>query len=353
MKHNILHIINSTAAFVCAILLITVMTTATSCHRPEVKNVIYIIGDGMGHGAVSLVINKEGKSAMEKATTVTTVTTRSANAEITDSAAGGTALSTGSKTNNDTIGLSPEGDTLTSVLVKAQQLGKKTGIIVTCAFIDATPAAFFAHVPSRSKGWDIAAQFVESDIDLLFGSGMRFFNDRPDSINLVPALEKKGYTLYEDWDRALQSDVSKIIALPSVGYVYERPADYLPDALTKATDILSKDNDKGFFLMVESSYIDGYGHRNQTDSLYEEILDIDKTLQVAMDFADNNPGTLVIMTADHETGGVTLTHSGIQFSTKGHTAAIVPLFAYGAGSHHFNKVLDNTEIPKIIEKLMQ
>lgn len=316
----------------------------------------------MGHADLSLLIreqqsptdHKESKktASFEKAQAVGLVKTYSANAEITDSAAGGTALSTGVKTNNDVVGLSPQGDTLTSVLVKAQELGKKTGIVVSCYFIDATPAAFFAHTPSRKDVWEISRQFVDSNIDLLFGGGMSVLTDRPDSTSLIPALEQKGYSIYSDWAEALQSDASKIIALPRSGYVYERPEGFLPDGTKKAAEVLSKDNDKGFFLMVESSFIDGYGHRNQRDSLYEEMVDIDKVFQVAMDYADNNPGTLVLMTADHETGGVTLTYSGIDFSTKGHTATMVPLLAYGTGAKHFGKVMDNTEVPKLIEKLM-
>ncbi|MDD2293850.1 MAG: alkaline phosphatase [Bacteroidales bacterium] len=333
------------------------------CSTPKVKNVIYIIGDGMGHADLSLLVREQQSpsdqkpavktASFEKAQAVGLVKTYSANAEITDSAAGGTALSTGKKTNNDMVGLSPGGDTLTSVLVEAQKLGKKTGIVVSCYFIDATPAAFFAHAPSRKDVWEISRQFVDSDIDLLFGGGMDVLTTRPDSVSLIPALEEKGYAVYSDWSEALKSDAFKIVALPKSGYVYERPENYLPDGLIKATEVLSKENDKGFFLMVESSFIDGYGHRNQRDSLYEEMVDIDRTFQIAMDFADTHPGTLVIMTADHETGGVTLTYNGIEFSTKGHTATMVPLFAYGQGAEYFGKVMDNTEVPKIIERLMR
>ena len=150
------------------VLLCSVMLLAScTCEpqQPKVKNVIYLIGDGMGFGAVSsLLLSQEDSTAFEAASAIGLSETCSANNYVTDSPAGGTALATGTRTLNGYIGLDPEDQPLTSVLKKAQQLGKRSGIVVNTVLTEATPAAFYAHVKGRSMSYDIAAQFVESEV---------------------------------------------------------------------------------------------------------------------------------------------------------------------------------------------
>ena len=168
--------------------------------RPEVKNVIYLIGDGMGLGAVSsLVLSEDNPTAFEQAPVIGLSETCAANNYVTDSPAGGTALATGTRTNNGYLGVDPEGKQLTSILRKAQTMGMKTGIGVNTTLTEATPAAFYAGVTSRKMTYDIASQFTESGVDLAIGGGLDHFINRPDSVDLTATLIEKGYDEYLHW----------------------------------------------------------------------------------------------------------------------------------------------------------
>ncbi|MDD4479897.1 MAG: alkaline phosphatase [Bacteroidales bacterium] len=323
---------------------------------PGPKNIIYLIGDGMGFGQVSTLImeravNREASSSSQisRITHMGMVTTHSADSKVTDSAAGGTALATGEKTNNGTVGLNASGDTLTSIMVHAREMGKSTGIVVNTAILDATPAAFYAHVEKRSLWDEIAVQLTKSDYDILIGNGLEHFNSREDSLDLISVFTGKGYDFSDSWEIAAALDNSgKLVVLTSVRMVF-------PEAVAKALDLLDKKNNpEGFFLMIEEARIDGHGHNNDVQGLIDEMEIMDRVMQVVLDYADAHPETLVVITADHETGGVNIGYDGRPyFSTAGHSGSVVPVFAYGPGAEQFAGLMDNTDIPARILSLIE
>lgn len=339
----------------------------------SVKNVIYMIGDGMGLAHVTATkLASETPLALLQAQATGLQTTHSASSEVTDSAASGTALATGEKTNNGSIGVDVDGQPLTSVLKLALAGGKKAGVVVTSSVTHATPAAFMASVQSRNDEEEIAEYFTTTGIDLFIGGGKKFFEAREDGRNLSEELRTKGYTITYSLDdvKALQGGkVGALLADNPMPSLAEGRGDMLLEAVGEALRLLSTDNPNGFFLMVEGSQIDWAAHANDGEQVVAETIDFDKAVKAAMDFADRNPGTLVVVTADHETGGLALpsdhdkvvngvalpgdgSTSVIAFATKGHTGSMVPVYAYGTGAYAFTGVMDNTDIPKRIAKLM-
>lgn len=388
MKRNIL--------FSASMLALAFMTACTSARKPEVENVIYLIGDGMGMGAVSsLLVSEDSLTGFELAPVVGLSETCSANNYVTDSPAGGTALATGTRTNNGYLGVDPEGNQLTSILRKAQDMGKKTGIVVNTTLTEATPGAFYAGVTSRYKVFDIAKQFTESGVDVAVGAGLDHFISRPDSLDLTATLIEKGYDVYLSWENVLNTTSDKFVGILPLGDVHRsksdnntagaaegqevclaaklaaaaedgnathlsEPAVYLEKATAKALDVLSRDSKNGYFLMIESAVIDGYGHNNDQEGLIEEMQEFNRTLSQLVKYVDEHPKTLLVVTADHETGGVGLDYFGyeagkprLNFSTHGHTGTVVPVFAYGAGAEAFAGVMKNTDLPKKIESLIK
>ena len=323
--------------------------------KPVPKNVIYLIGDGMGFGQISTLIMEHAVNGEAYAATqlnriqhIGLATTYSANSKVTDSAAGGTALATGEKTNNGTVGLNPSGDTLTSVLADAREMGKSTGIVVNTSILDATPAAFYAHVPQRSQWEDIAVQLTQCNYDLLIGDGLKYFNQRTDSLDLTEVFTEKGYAFFDSPDAlSITQPEEKLLALANFKEV-------LPGTVDNALTWLGqKENPEGFFLMIEEARIDGHGHNNDVRGLIDEMEIMDKVMKVVLDYADAHPETLVIITADHETGGVNMGYDGRPFfSTKGHSGTVVPVFAYGPGAENFTGLMDNTGIPERLRSLM-
>jgi alkaline phosphatase len=358
---------------VAATLSVSGLYAQPACHgdkaEQQVKNVILMVGDGMGVAQVtSLILDRNmEKIEMERATAIGLVRTFSANNRVTDSAASGTAFATGTKTNNGMLGVAPDSSRLTSILERSRDNGLSTGLVVTVRITHATPGAFYAHVPSRKDYDKIAEQFLDSGIDVALGGGRKDFNDRDDKRDLVAELRAKGYRVEFDFDECKDIDSGKLVGLfcngGSMPYITDgRSKRYLPDATAKALQILDN-NDKGFFLMVEGSLIDYGGHDNNADVVKAETADFDNAVGVAFDYADAHPGTLVVVMADHETGGLTIpsgnsdftaAESGInyKFSTDGHTASMIALYAYGTGAGNFSRVMDNTDIPKIISRLL-
>ncbi len=383
-----------------ASLLAAAAILSSCCNEPKVKNVIYLIGDGMGMGAVSSVIlTDDSPTGFEMQPVIGLSETCSANNYVTDSPAGGTALACGQRTNNGYVGVDPEGAPLESVLKKAQKLGKKSGIVVNTVLTEATPAAFYGHVLSRSHSHDLAKQFVEeSNVDVAIGSGLSVFINRPDSVDLTESLANKGYDVYLDWQSILDTESEKFVGILPMDYVHRRnktsktagaadgaevcfaaklaasegvdladtlslrePELYLEKAVAKALTVLEPAKD-GFFLMIESAIIDGYGHNNDPEGMVIEMTEFDRTLKYLVDYVGKNPETLLVVVADHETGGTGVSYKShevgekvpvnLNFSTKGHTGTLVPIFAYGAGAEAFGKVMKNYEIPQTIDALM-
>ncbi|HBT38499.1 MAG: Alkaline phosphatase [Thermotoga sp. 50_1627] len=419
------------------LMLVLLVTFVTASY---VKNVIYFIGDGMGFNHVYFASILEGRPLnMMKSQHVGIVKTFSANTWVTDSAAAGTALATGFKTNNGMIGMLPNGELVPSIAEILKSYGVKVGIVVTCRVTHATPAAFYGHVPDRDMENELAEQLIESDFDVVMGGGMRHFipasekgSKRNDGKDLIAIARERGYTVVTKKSELAQVESGKVLALFASSHLApasERPDDQpmLYEMVEKALELLSRDGEP-FFLMVEGSQIDWEAHGNDPYGVWKEVVEFDEAIGVALEFAKKNPDTLIVVTADHETGGLsTSTGSyaldvdklrefkantdwflarynvedkekfiaavkefyGIDVSeedyaqllnikktaksaydlpnafgryisskvllgwtTFDHTSDPVPIFAFGPGSEHFTGWLDNTDVPRIIARLM-
>ena len=330
------------------------------------RNVILLIGDGMGINQVYAAMSASPeKLAFEQFTATAFVKTYSANRYITDSAAGGTAIACGTKTDNGMLGLSPDSVALTSILELYKAQGYATGLVVTSAITHATPAAFYAHIASRGESEAIATQLYQADVDFFCGGGRQFFEARTDSVSLTDSLNEKGYNIYYRLDslRAPLLLPCGILAADNDLPAATERGTYLPTATDLAIKSLkAKAGEKGFFLMVEGSQIDYRCHGNDAEGLIPELLDFEQAIAAALAFAQADGNTLVVVTADHETGGVTivdgtLTSDSVEVSfgqtgqagtSVGHTGTMVPLFAFGPGSALFRGIIDNTQISKLI-----
>lgn len=325
-------------------------------------SVVLMIGDGMSVPQVYAAMLTIENTSFERFPVTGLAKTFSKSNKITDSAASGTAIATGHKTKNYMIGMDADSIPLPSILEILADKGKKTGIVVTCYVTHATPAVFVAKNPNRNKNYEIALDFAKTDkLHVLMGGGKKYFNNRKDGLNLLDTMAAKGWTIY---DTLTQVDVNKekIAVLAGERHLapYPERGDFLPDATALALKSLSNNNDKGFFLMVEGSQIDFACHNNDSVYLVNELYDFDKTINVVLDYAERNPNTLVIVTADHETGGLTMvdpegkyTETCFRFSTGSHSPLLVPVFAYGPGAERFTGIMDNTEIMKRILEVVK
>lgn len=323
------------------------------------KNIILFIGDGMGVAQVfSAVTANRGALNMTQMPYTGFSLTQSANKYITDSAAGATALSAGQRTYNGAVAVDTDTLSIPTILEISKSKGYATGLVATSSITHATPAAFIAHQPYRRMEEEIAADFIGSDIDIFIGGGHKFFAQRKDGRNLLDELKDDNYQVYSSLDDASNTNSGKLAILTAENHNEAYPArgEMLPKATEKAINVL-KNNKNGFFLMVEGSMIDWGGHNNNTAFVVQETLDFDRAIGKALEFASSNKETLVIITADHETGGMAITGGDInkgevsaKYTTGGHTAIMVPVFAYGAGADKFTGVYKNTDIFKKMMK---
>lgn len=339
-----------------------------------VRNVILLIGDGMSLAQVSALTLYDGAPEfMKRAQYIGLQTTNSASSDVTDSAAAATALATGTKTRNGMISMTPDGDTLTSIMTRAKQQGMATGLVATHTITDATPIAFVGHNDDRFHSYALAEDFLTSDIDLFIGGGRKYFEKRDDNRNISDELRQRGYTIAYSLDTLShfkKGHIGLLLAEKDLPMMPQGRGDMLPQATQEALRLLSNESKKGFMLMVEGSHIDNACHYNDLESVRAEIKDFDAAVRIALDFADHTPGTLVIVTGDHETGGVVLpaddnefthgklqpdeeNHAVVRFATKSHTGCMVPIYVYGAGAERFSGFMDNTDIPKRIAELLQ
>lgn len=325
------------------------------------KNIILLIGDGMGVSQVfSAITANKGKINMSQMPYVGFSLTQSADQYITDSGAGGTALSTGYKTYNGAIGVDVNGDSIPTILEIAEQNGLATGLISTATITHATPASFIAHQPQRTMYEEIAADFLKVDIDVFIGGGMKYFTTRTDERNLITELEQKNYQVFNSLQAAagVENGPLAILTAQDHNNTYPERGELLTDATQMAINLLKKQQN-GFFMMVEGSMIDWGGHDNITSYIVKETLDFDRAIGKALEFAADNKETLVIVTADHETGGLSIVGGNMaegkvsgRFSSGDHTAVMVPVFAYGAGAENFAGTYQNTEIFKKMADLL-
>lgn len=347
---------------------------AVSPAAEPVRNIILLIADGAGVGVWTAAVYARHDLAVKRMPVVGLVDTRSANGKVTDSAAGATVYATGERATNRTIAVGgtcpqpasrdtvattwPAGcEPLESWFAIAKSKGKATGIVTTTSVIDATPASFVAHSPSRYWRDAIAEQFAEADLDVLLGGGRRYFagETRMDERDLLTGMcagadcvgTAAALMAYQPADRPLiglftpadlDDDEPRAVALPAMAEA----------ALAR----LARDAD-GFVALIETEATDNATHSNEPlERVTADILEFDRAVAVALDFAERTPGTLVIVTADHETGGFSLVQAGqdfeLKYTTGGHTAALVPLFAAGPQSDRFGGFRDNTEIGRAL-----
>ena len=305
------------------------------------------------------MLTQDSPTAFEQFPVSGLVKTNSKSHKITDSAAGGTAIATGHKTNNGMIGMNSDSIPAESILEKLSDKGMKTGLIATSYITHATPAAFVAKNINRNNYEEIASDFANCEkVDLLIGGGRSHFNKRGDSLDLIEKMKSDGWIYYNTLIN-IDTNSEKILVLANDDHMpaYPTRGEFLPEATSIALKNL--ENTKGFFLMVEGSQIDFACHNNDSTYLVNELADFNNTINVALEFAKENKNTLVIVTADHETGGLTIidpegryTKTEFHFSTGSHSPLLVPIFAYGPGAEKFTGIMDNTDIIKKILDLI-
>ena len=363
------------------IIYLVLLVTSFSCKSqivkeevpPKAKNVILLIGDGTGLSQISSAFYfKKTSPNYARFKYIGLINTSSSREDITDSAAGATAFATGIKTYNGAVGVADDSTEVKNLVEIVSLQHIKTGVISTSSIQHATPASFYAHAINRGLYEDIATDMVVSDIDFFAGGGTKFFNKRKDGKNLLEELKAKGFGI----DTTALGDLAGIKQYSKMAYILAKNhmdpvdkgrGDFLPKATELGIQFLNKDADNSnFFMMIEGSQIDWGGHANDAEYLISELIDFDDAIGKSLDFAEKDGNTLVIVTGDHETGGFTLSSTPKKteddksyndyneitgtFSTNGHSATLIPVFAYGPGAEAFSGVYENTEIfHKILE----
>ena len=309
-----------------------------------------MIGDGMGLTQISSgMYANDNSTALEQFDYIGLSKTASFDKLITDSAASGTAMATGIKTNNKVLGISPDNIHQKSILEICKEKGYKTALIATSSIVHATPASFYAKENSRYNYENIALQLRNHNIDIFIGGGSKYFTTRKDERNLINEMSE--YEFIKSLDELEKSISTK------VGYFtyFDEPPSILngrPANLDRITrTILNKLslNKSPFIVVIEGSQIDWGGHDNDSKMVLSEFIDFDSAIKEALEFAKNDGNTLVVVTADHETGGMSLNggeinNVNIKFNTKSHTGTMVPVFSFGPSSETFRGIYENTQI---------
>ncbi len=382
------------------------------------RNAIILLGDGMGaahrFAGQLLLAGRRGRLTMDRLPVVGQMSTLSADPAsfVTDSAAAATAIAAGVKTVNGAVSIDPDGRPRTTLLELAKRAGKAVGLVTTCQVTDATPAAFGAHVIHRSDQSEVARQYLhESGVDVVLGGGAAWWlpDGAPDPFgsddprlqsrgtagDLIEEAGRLGYRLVADAAgltvAANDPTVDRVLGLFAAQEMFEQSAEgeggsYAPvvtlaEMTGAAIETLSR-NPEGFFLMVEESAIDRMAHRNNAPLTLKGVLELDRAVQVALAYAERDPETLVVVTADHETGGLAVAGSGdtpypyepggglldtllagedgpfpvadepygfvLGWATTGHTAATVPVTAAGPGADALAGFYENTRLFEVV-----
>lgn len=321
-----------------------------------------MIGDGMGIAQIySGMVANNNQLTMELFPVAGFSKTYSSDNFVTDSGAGGSAISMGQKTKNGMIGMNPDSIAVETILELAEKNDLATGIVVSCAVTHATPADFIAHQVNRNMYEEIAADYLKTEVDVVIGGGLKYFTDRQDGRDLTAELKSKGYQVVNDSLQMLSVKQGKLYSLMYEDHPPTMPArgDMLSKSTAKAIELLAQSK-KGFFLMVEGSQIDWACHANNAVLTSQEVVDFDKAVKSALDFAKKDGNTLIVITADHETGGLTLTQGDLDkgsfvanFSTGSHSGVPVPVFAYGPGAEQFGGFMENIDFKEKIAKLLK
>ena len=346
----------------------------------KANNIILLIADGMGIGHISTYRLLRGgpneRVSLDLFPVSGFVLTHSSDAIITDSAASATAFSTGKKTNNGVLGLDKDYRFIENFTEKIQKHGFVNSLISTSDITHATPAAFVSHVESRSNTDEISKQIIKSNIITVLGGGRHFFlpqelgGERKDKINLLQQIKLSHILLtekseLESFSFASENKVIGLFADKHLRNIEDIENHELEPSLREMLNFaikrslqVNKDSCKGFFIMAEGSQVDWAGHANDLDYLEREMHDFDQAVQLAFNYAKEDQNTLVIVTSDHETGGLLIEpellndylSSKVKFSFNtgvgygSHTGAPVPIYAYGPGSENLTGTLDNTDV---------
>ncbi|MBQ9583589.1 MAG: alkaline phosphatase [Bacteroidales bacterium] len=330
----------------------------------DVRNIIFMIGDGMGLEQVSCAwVLNHGKLNLDNMPVVGLSRTYSASDLITDSAAGGTALAVGEKTANGHVGCTPDNEPLYSMLDKAQKLGKKTGVVTTCHLADATPADFCCHDESRYHYDAVIADYAECGVDYIAGGGRDYFGPkREDGRDIVAEMKASGYNYAASEDELLATSlpVLGLMADDNLPVAAQR-GDLFRTMVARGIALLSEaSGHSGFVMMIEGSCIDDWLHENRIDMAMEELLDFDRTLGDVLQWAAADGHTLVVVTADHATGALTLQDGdlaegriGVAFGNQSHNGITVPVYAWGPGCCRFTGIRENAEWGRLISSFIK
>ncbi len=314
----------------------------------NIKNVIYLIGDGMGFNHLEKTkLERETTLVMDSFEFIGQSMTRSFTNAVTDSAAGGTALATGTRTYNGAIGVYPlDGNAKYSQPKNLTELcmeeGMMTGVITTDVTSGATPASFSAHSSDRDNTEDITSDQLASGIDLIWGAA--------NGVATKSDAEANGFTYIttDDEMMALEEGSRSFAQFTNNLWTLEPSDENTPNLeqmAVKAVDLLD-DTDEGFFLMIEGAHIDKHSHSNEDENMTEALVEFDRTIAAMLEYAEEDGETLVVITADHETGAITLKDGEYKFTSGSHSAANVPVLVYGSDKLIADgEVLNNYEIP--------
>jgi alkaline phosphatase len=335
-----------------------------SAQELKPKNIIILIGDGMGINYVGANLLQDKNSPFYQFTTTGFSITCSADHLITDSAAGATALATGYLTKNKYISVDTLGNPLYTLFELAEKLNLSTGIVVTASVAHATPGAFVAHSISRYDQTLIASQMIEKDIDIVIGGGLKYFipkndsGEREDNKDLTKELINKNYIFTKNYPdlKSIPDSIKQIYALfADDGLPEASKRNYSLGDLTKAALTHLKNDSDGFVLMIEGSQIDWAGHDHKSQMLIDEMKDFSTAIKEALDFARQDKNTLVVVTSDHETGGMSIikTNNSVNdlepelelgYTSTGHTPSPVGIFAFGPGEELFKGIMNINHI---------
>ena len=315
---------------------------------------IQSVADGTGIGQYTLSYYANGPFAPARFEHVGLVATHPNDGQcsstckrVTDSAASGTALSSGQKTYNGAIGVNQDTVAIKTMLEIAEEKGMSTGLVATSTITHATPASFAAHVDYRKKESEIALQYAQQEIDVILGGGKKFW---PDS--LIIEYEKRGAQFIDKINAPLEPGrrILGLFADKALRPVHEGRS---PSTTEMARLALSKleQNPNGYFVMIEESQVDWGGHSNSAEYIRGEMESLNELVNFALDYQNDHPDVLVVLTADHECGGVAVHDAknsdlDIRFTSDYHSANFVPIWATGPGSEVFDAFMDNTEIGK-------
>lgn len=325
------------------------------------RNIIIMVGDGMGLTQITAARYKNGgKLHLDEFNHIGLITTHSADNLVTDSGAGATAFASGVKTKNGYIGVDADKNEVKNLFEIAKERGYKTGIIATSSITHATPAAFSAHHFDREDEYEIALQQVNSGVDLMIGGGTKYFFERPDGKDLATELRMKGYKVYGKLKKKLKGEKVMVLAADEAMVpVLRSRGTYLEDAWLAMQNYFPLVG-QGFIAMIEGSQIDWGAHQNSLEYTLTELIDFDNTIGKVLEYAKMEGSTLVIVLADHETGGMSITSGDVtankvvaSWANTKHSATMIPVFAFGPGAENFSGIYDNTDIFKKVSELMR